>query len=201
MAFKYLYMKKLIILLLLGVATLSFKGQNEPKGLQVNDTAPKFVSLDQSGNTISIEDKLKSGSIVIVFYRGEWCGYCNKQLKAIEDSLSFITKKGAHVIAVSPETKTNIAKTISKTHASYPVLSDDSLKILKAYKVNFELDSKTTEKYKSYGIDLSKTNGSNGNALPIPAVYVINQEGKIAYRYFDKDYTKRLSIATLLKQL
>ena len=72
---------------------------------------------------------------------------------------------------------------------------------MSAYKVAFELDAKTTEKYKGYGINLQEMNGNNGNNLPVPAVYIINKEGKITYRYFDVNYKKRVSVSEILKHL
>lgn len=194
-------MKKALSYVLLLVTLLSFTTSQSPEGLNVNDIAPNFSSTDQNGKTIVLKDLLSKGSVVIVFYRGEWCGYCNKQLNDLEDSLALITQKGATVLAVTPEKKENIAKTIQKTKASYSVLSDDNLKIMSAYKVAFELDAKTTEKYKNWGINLQEINGSNGNNLPVPAVYIINKEGKITYRYFDIDYKKRVSVSEILAHL
>ena len=194
-------MKKTILSLLLLFTIVSFTSSNAPEGLNVNDTAPNFTSIDQNGKTIVLKDLLKKGSVVIVFYRGEWCPYCNKQLMELEDSMALISNKGASIIAVSPEKQENILKTIQKTKATYPVLADDGLKIMTAYKVAFELDTKTTEKYKGYGINLTERNGNNGNNLPVPAVYIINQKGKITYRYFDVNYKKRVSVSEILSHL
>jgi len=194
-------MKKLLLFLLLLVTILSFTTTNTPQGLNVNDSAPNFTAIDQNGKIVNLKELLKKGSVVMVFYRGEWCPYCNKQLLALEDSLILLTKKGASIIAVSPEKGENIAKTIQKTKATFSVLSDDSLKIMSAYKVAFELDAKTTEKYKGYGINLMEKNGSSGNNLPVPAVYIINKEGKITYRYFDVNYKNRVSVSEILKHL
>ena len=194
-------MKKLLSYFVLLVTLLSFKTSNSPEGLNVNDNAPNLTSTDQNGKTIVLKDLLKKGSVVIVFYRGEWCPYCNKQLMELQDSMALIINKGASIIAVSPEKQENIAKTIQKTKATYSIISDDSLKIMSAYKVAFELDDQTNEKYKKWGINLSEKNGSNGNNLPVPAVYIINKEGKITYRYFDINYKKRVSIAEILSHL
>lgn len=196
-----LNMKKSLSYWLLFSTLLSFTTSNSPEGLNVNENAPNFRATDQNGKTVILNDLLKKGSVVIVFYRGEWCPYCNKQLMELEDSMSLISNKGASIIAVSPEKQENIAKTIQKTKASYSVLSDDSLKIMSAYKVAFELDAKTTEKYKNWGINLQEMNGSNGNHLPVPAVYIINKEGKITYRYFDINYKKRVSVSEILAHL
>ena len=194
-------MKKILLFVLLLVTILSFTISNIHEGLNVNDTAPNFTSIDQNSKTVSLKELLKKGSVVMVFYRGEWCPYCNKQLMELEDSMSLITKKGASIIAVSPEKQENISKTIQKTKATYSVLSDDSLKIMSAYKVAFELDEQTNEKYKKWGINLLEKNGTNGNNLPVPAVYIINTEGKITYRYFDVNYKKRVSVSEILSHL
>ena len=167
-------MKKLLSYFVLLVTLLSFKTPTSPEGLNVNDNAPNLASTDQNGKTIVLKDLLKKGSVVIVFYRGEWCPYCNKQLMELQDSMALIINKGASIIAVSPEKQENVAKTIQKTKATYSIISDDSLKIMSAYKVAFELDDQTNEKYKKWGINLSEKNGSNGNNLPVPAVYIIN---------------------------
>ena len=116
--------------------------------------------------------------------------------------MSMILAKGATVVAISPETSENISKTVEKTKARYPVVFDDGLKIMKSYDVAFKVDDKTVEKYKGYGIDFTQANGvNNGASLPVPAVYVINKEGKIVYRYFDKNYAKRASVAEILQYL
>ena len=172
-----------------------------PEGLKVNDKAPNFSAKDQNGKTVELNKLIKSGSVVIVFYRGEWCPYCNKQLMELEDSLALITSKEASIIAVSPEKQENITKTIQKTKATYSIISDDSMKIMSAYKVAFELDEQTNEKYKKWGINLSDKNGNNGNNLPVPAVYIINKEGKITYRYFDVNYKNRVSVSEILSHL
>lgn len=172
------------------------------QGLAVNDKAPDFSAKTADGKTVTLKDQLKKGSVVLVFYRGQWCPYCNRQLKKLEDSLSLITGKGASVLAISPEVPQNIDKTIEKTKATFPILHDKNLAIMKSYDVAFKVDDKTIEKYKTYGIDFSVANGAeNGANLPVPAVYVINKEGKIVYRHFDKDYTRRASVADILAHL
>ena len=194
-------MKKTNLLSSLLLILLSFMVSTNPEGLKVNDKAPNFSAKDQNGKTVELNKLIKSGSVVIVFYRGEWCPYCNKQLMELEDSMALITNKEASIIAVSPEKQENITKTIQKTKATYSIISDDSMKIMSAYKVAFELDEQTNEKYKKWGINLSDKNGNNGNNLPVPAVYIINKEGKITYRYFDVNYKKRVSVSEILSHL
>jgi peroxiredoxin len=194
-------MKKFAALCMLIFQLVSATAQNIPKGLNVNDNAPDFTAKDQNGKTVSLKEELKKGAVVIVFYRGQWCPYCNKQLKKLEDSLSFIMSKGAALITITPEKPENIVKTIAKTKATYSILSDDGLAIMKRYDVAFSVDAATTEKYKKYGIDFTEANGSNGAMLPVPAVYVINKEGKIVFRHFDPDYRNRASVQDILAHL
>ncbi len=181
--------------------SLALTAQTSPQGISINVKAPDFIAKDQNGKKVSLKNELKNGAVVVVFYRGQWCPYCNKQLSALQDSLSFIIEKGATLIAISPEKPANISKTVEKTKATYSVLFDDSLKIMKSYDVAFSLDSTTIEKYKKFGINFYDANGSNGAALPIPAVYIINKEGIIIFKHFDPDYRKRVSVQEILLHL
>ena len=194
-------MNKLVLLITIAIVTFSFTANDKPTGLNVGDIAPDFTAKNQDNNDVNLKELLKSGSVVLIFYRGEWCPYCNRQLKALEDSLALIRGKGANIIAISPEKLENINKTIEKTKVTYNVVTDENSQIMNAYKVAFELDGKTTEKYKGYGINLIERNGSSGNTLPVPAVYIINKEGKITYRYFDVNYANRASVQEILKNL
>ncbi|MEO8770827.1 MAG: peroxiredoxin-like family protein [Ferruginibacter sp.] len=194
-------MKLLFVSILSVLSSFIAVAQNQPHGIAENQKAPDFTAKDQNGKMISLKAALKKGPVVVVFYRGQWCPYCNRELKMLEDSLSFFQAKGATVIAVTPEIQKNIEKTIEKTKATYSILYDDGLSIMKSYDVAFTLDSSMIGKFKGYGIDLNESNGANGNNLPVPAVYVINKEGMIVYRHFDPDYTKRATVKEILSHL
>jgi peroxiredoxin len=183
------------------ILALALYSQETPAGLAPGKTAPAFSGKDQSGQTISLMEQLKKGPVVLVFYRGYWCPYCNRYLKKLEDSLSLITGKGASLVTVTAEKPANINKTIEQTKASYPIVHDEGLQIMKKYGVHYAVDQKTIEQYKKYKIDFNEANGSNGTNLPVPAVYVISKEGKIVYRFFNSDYTKRPAVAEILQQL
>lgn len=198
-------MKKIISLLsfLLMISSLVF-AQSEtvyPDGLKIGDTAPEFSGTDQHGKKISLKDALKKGDVVMLFYRGQWCPFCNKQLSHFSDSLQMLVDKGVTLLAVTPETPENIKKTLTKTKASFPVIEDQNLAIMKSYKVNFAVDEKTVTKYKGYGIDFDNANGSNGANLPVPATYIIGKDGKIKYVFFNTDYRKRASVQDILNNL
>ncbi len=196
-------MNKLSLLLIaLFIAVTSF-AQNTiyPEGLKVGDNAPQIQEKDNGGKNFDLKKQLKKGDVVIIFYRGQWCPYCNKELSQLNDSISLLTAKGATVIAISPETKGNVDKTVGKTKASFPIISDSGMRIMKMYKVNFAVDENTIIKYKKYGIDFSEANGSNGANLPVPATYIVGKDGKIKYVFFNPDYRVRSSVRELLDHL
>ena len=176
--------------------------QEKPEGLFINSKAPDFKASDQYGNEIRLKDVLKDSLVVLIFYRGQWCPYCNRQLKRLEDSLQLIKAKRARLIAITPEKPEFISKTIEKTKASFPLLFDKEMKIMKAYSVAFEVDERSVSRYKNADIDLATANGQKEKIfLPVPAVYIIGKEGTILYRYFDTDYKKRVSVQEILDNL
>jgi len=171
-------------------------------GLKIGGQAPAFTAQDNSGKTVDLKSLLKSHkAVVLFFYRGQWCPYCNKQIKELQDSLQLLTAKGAYVIGVTPETGENINETIDKTHASFSIIQDKGYKIMKAYDVNYTVNDAMFAKLKSFGIDLEKNNGNTDHVLPVPATYVIDRSGKIIFVHFDKDYTKRASVSSVLNAL
>src|SRR5206468_8287128 len=154
------------------------------------------------GADVSMKELRKKGSVVVVFYRGNWCPYCNRFLKHLQDSLELIKAKGAQIVAITPEAAEGIDSTVAHTGASFPIIYDKDMKIANGYKVAFQVDDKTLGRYKNAGIDLLKTNNQVKDAfLPVPAVYVVNKEGSVTFRYFDEDYRKRVSVKELLKAL
>jgi peroxiredoxin len=196
--FKQPIMYKILLSIFFMGTTLLTTAQDttQPTGLMVGDKAPNIT-----GKSFDLKKTLKDGAVIVLFYRGQWCPFCNKQLKNFNDSLQMLKDKGATVIAITPETEENSMKTIEKSKASFTIINDKKLKIAKAYKVNFAVDENTISKYKKYGIDFNKANGENGANLPVPATYIIGKDGTIKFVYFNPDYSKRVSVATLLEQL
>ena len=182
--------------------TFSLFAQEKPEGLFINSKAPDIKAKDQSGAEINLKELRKKGPVVIIFYRGNWCPYCNKELTRLQDSLQLITEKGASVIAVTPEASEGINKTIEKTKAVFPIIHDEEMKIAKAYKVAYEVDERTAGRYKSFGTDLLAINQQKLKAwLPVPAVYIVNKDGAVTYRYFNEDYKKRPFVKDILAEI
>lgn len=175
--------------------------QEAPFQLNEGDEALNFQGVDQNGKTFELYEALEKGPVVLMFYRGFWCPHCNKQLSQLEDSLNFITEKGGIVVAVTPEKPESIAKTVDKTGVSFKIIYDKNLSIMNTYHVAFKMEEALLKKYKKWGIDLDETNGDNGPNLPVPATYIIGQDKKILYAFFDPDYTKRATVGKILQNL
>jgi peroxiredoxin len=192
-------MKKFVLITFALIFSLQVWAQS---GLKTGARAPQFTAVDNSGKTLDLKILLASHkAVVLFFYRGQWCPYCNKQIKQLQDSLQLLTGKGAYVIGVTPETSDNINKTVDKTHASFSIIQDKGYSIMKSYDVNYTVDDALNAKLKNYGIDLEKNNGNTDHVLPVPATYVINPAGTIIYVHFNKDYTQRASVSSILAVL
>lgn len=194
-------MRRFLICLLAIVFYSSVQAQEAPEGLFIGSRAPDFKATDQNSQALRLKDMLKEGKVVLVFYRGYWCPFCNRELSQLQDSLSLITEKGARVVAVSPESPESLKQTAEKTGVTFSLISDAELKIMKAYEVEFELPENTITRYRNSNIDIQKINGKNGAYLPVPAVYIIDKEATVTYRFFNTDYRRRPSVAELLRQL
>ena len=124
-------------------------------GLPAGSMAPAFSAKDNAGKTVDLKALLKTHTaVVVLFYRGQWCPYCNKHIQQLQDSLQLLTAKNVYVVAVTPETTEAIGQTVQKTHASFSLVHDEQYKIMKDYKVDYVMDTEMVGKYKAHVIDL-----------------------------------------------
>lgn len=161
------------------------------KALKTGDQYIDFELPSISGKKIKLSDKLKDGPIILTFYRGGWCPYCNLQLKAYQNRLEDFKAAGGQLIAVSPESMDSANSTVNKNEIKYEILSDNLNKEARKYGLVFKLSEKLKEVYLKIGLDLEKNQGNNSWELPIPATYVIDQKGKIIYSFLNVDYVQR----------
>lgn len=196
-------MKNLKKTFVLSIFVLTFfASAGAQTGLKNGDVAPNFTAKDSEGKSINLKQLLKQNkSVVLFFYRGQWCPYCNKHIKDLQDSLQSLNAKGAYIVGVTPETDASISKTKEKTRASFSLISDIGYKIMKDYKVDYIMEESLASKYKTYGIDVAKNNGSTEAVLPVPATYIIGKDGKIKFVQFDTDYKRRASVKEILALL
>lgn len=175
---------------------------NEVKGLSVGTKAPSFSATDAGLNFFTLEDALKKGPLIMIFYRGFWCPYCNKHLAHLQENLKQITEKGASVIAISPEKPEYLEKMATKSGVKFTLLYDEGNKISDAYDVTFTPGSMDLFVY-NYILNgkLKRTHSDDSQRLPIPATYIINKDGIIVWRQFDPDYKKRSTVKDIISNL
>ena len=185
-----------------GLQSQTERKAEEAEGLRVGTTAPVFRAIDADSNVFSLEEALKNGPVVLIFYRGFWCPVCNKHLGSIQDSLKLIEETGAKVIAVSPEKPEYLNEMAEKTGAQFTLLYDEGYKIADAYDVTFKPSAMKLFTYNTLlGGKLKKTHSDDSQRLPIPATYIVGTDGVIAWRQFDPDYKNRSSVRDILAAL
>ena len=163
--------------------------------VKVGHEAPEFSLPDQLGGTVTLSSVLRRGPAVVVFYRGEWCPYCDLTLRAYQRILPQINALGASLIAISPQTPDNTLTTVEKKELTFSVLSDVGNVVSRKYGLVFV----TPEAARHPGI--SAANGDESWELPVPGTFVIARDGTIKFTFVDADWTHRLEPAELLKVL
>ncbi len=155
-----------------------------PVGTRISDV----TLYDQRGNPVELASLHASGPVVVTFYRGNWCPYCNQALEGWQDNLAAIEAEGASFIALTPEKPDLTSTAIEDNHLSYGVYSDAGREAADAFKVNFALAGSTVKKYKGYGIDLAASNADAQWELPHPATFIVDRNGVVRYAHVDDDY-------------
>ncbi|GHD00156.1 peroxiredoxin-like family protein [Novosphingobium pokkalii] len=161
------------------------------RALKAGEKAPAFTLNDPDGQPVSSADLLAKGPLVVSFYRGVWCPYCNMELQALQATLPEFAKLGASLVAISPQTAVNSRKSVRQNELGFPILSDTHNDVAAAFGLRFELPDYLVELYKSLKNDLPAFNGDASWTLPMPARYVIGQDGTILYAEVNPDYTRR----------
>ena len=170
------------------------------KARKAGDTAPDFSLTNAKGEAVRLSDYLKKGPVVITWYRGGWCPYCNLTLGALQQHLPDFRKEGASLLALTPELPDKSLSTAEKNELKFEVLSDVNSNVARTYGLVFKLTDEVAAMYEDK-FGLSEYNGNDSNELPLAATYVINQAGKIIYAFVDADYRNRAEPADILKAL
>jgi peroxiredoxin len=156
---------------------------------KVGQKAPDFTLNDQLGREVSLAGELEQGPVVLLFYRGEWCPYCNAWLRTFGLRAADFSQRGARLVAVSPQTPDNSLTMAEKHGLEFPVLSDEGGEVIGTYGLKYDVTAH--ELYKAGGADLDKFNGESRWILPAPAVFVIDREGIVRFVTVNGDYTQR----------
>jgi len=173
--------------------------------LKTGDIAPTFDLRDGHGIARRSTDMLAAGPIVVTFYRGTWCPFCNLDLQALENARPQIEATGASLIAISPQTGANSRRSIRQNQLGFPILSDPGNKVAADFGIRFSLPDYLVTLYRdTMNNDLAMVNGDASWTLPMPARFVIGQDGRIAYAEVNPDYTRRpdpAEVVTVLETL
>ena len=172
-----------------------------PAPLQAGATAPAFTLPDAAGGRVALLELLADGPVVLVFYRGAWCPYCNLQLAAFQGAAAQIREAGATLVAVSPQTPDH-SMTLAERHAlEYPVLSDAGNAVASRYGLTFTQAETITETLGELGVRLRDYNGDDSNKLPIATTFVIGQDRLIRFAAASGDYRWRVGPEEVLAAL
>ncbi len=181
-------------------AELIASGQAE-RALKAGDRAPAFSLPDTEGHVVSSAALVAAGPLVLTFYRGVWCPYCNMDLQAIEAAAAEIRAHGASLVAISPQTAPNSRRSRRENGLSVPILADAGGAVADAFGLRFRLADDLIQLYGGFGVDLPAINDDPSWTLPMPARYVIGTDGAIAYSEVNPDYTRRPDPEELLPVL
>ncbi len=175
------------------------------RALKVGERAPNFRLPDARGQLVELDILRAQGPVVIVFYRGQWCPYCNLELRAYQKLLPQFLALGATLIAISPQTPDNSLSTAEKSELAFPVLSDVGSGVARAFGLAFDLDADMQGLYADFfGTDLARYNGTDtvsGWTLPLPGTYLIGRDARIELAAVEVDYRQRLEPQAVLDQL
>lgn len=164
----------------------------------IGSSIPDVEMKKLDGSGIALSDVVKGKKTILVFYRGGWCPYCNKQLAGLAKASPQLQKMGYEIVGISPDSPEFLNDLREGQSVPYTLLSDDDMEASKTMGLAYKLDDVTVTKYKSMGLDLEARSGHKHHLLPVPAVYFVNEEGKIVFSYVNPDYKVRIQSDVLL---
>lgn len=178
------------------------KTQNiENKSIKIGTIVTPFSLLNTQNQLIHSKDILSKGKMILAFFRGSWCPYCNLELRELQNNIAKIAGKNATLVAVSPQSPDHSMALTEKHELTFEVFTDKNNALAKQLGISFKLQEFALPIYQAIGIDLKDFNLNDENTLPIPAVLVIDTDGCVIYKFIDSDYRNRLDIDELIQSL
>jgi peroxiredoxin len=183
-------------------AIAQIRATGEAVGLQVGDVAPDFVLPDALGRPTGLGAALERGPVVLTFYRGEWCPYCNLQLRSLQDALADIRALGASLLAVSPQSPDHSLSVTEKHHLEFSVLSDVDQSVIRAYRLQFVVAGELRDLHLNvFHNDPRARNADGSMNLPVPATFIIDRDGVVRARFVNADWRVRMEPADIITAL
>jgi len=176
-------------------------GMSFPNAVTPGDRAPAFTLQNASGRVIRLDELLARGPVVLTFYRGAWCPYCNTQLRSLQQALPDLEALGASLVAVSPQLPDDSLELIDEHALTFEVLTDSKSRVASEYGIVFVLTPDDRALFREVGNDLAQANGDDSWMLPAPATFVIAGDGTIHHARVDADFTERTGVDEILGAL
>jgi len=151
-----------------------------------------------AGKRITLKAAAAGKPVILVFYRGGWCPFCNLQLSDLRLIQKQTDALGYQMIGISPDLPAELNRTLDKQQLKYTLLSESKANAMRAFGIGYRLDAATIEKYKGYGVDLEKTSGEKHHGLPVPSVFIVDANGLIQFSYVNPDYKARVPSSVVL---
>lgn len=170
-------------------------------GIRPGERAPDFTLGNAFGEPVRLADQLEAGPVVLVFYRGAWCPFCNLHLRSLYEQLPAIEARGARLLLVTPQLPDRSRAQLKETGYGFEVLSDLDSAVMKEYRLYFELDPELVRVYTARGLVVEDFNGPGRNVLPVPGTFVIDREGIVRAMHADTDYRERMEPADIIRAL
>jgi peroxiredoxin len=175
-----------------------FKNQTT---IKVGDTLPSFALSDALGKEVTSDELLKKGPLLITFYRGDWCPFCNLALRSLQLNLDKLQAKGVTLVAISPQLPNTSLSTAEKNELKFPVLSDIGNKFARKLGIIFPMPDSMRPTFKAFGHDLVERNGDDSFEVPVPASLLVDEMGIVRNTYINPNYWERLEPSTALEWL
>ena len=182
------------------IAQLIASGATE-RALKEGEQAPDFTLPDAFGQPVTLAHLLQHGPVVITFYRGAWCPYCNLELHAYQRALPQIQALGATLVAISPQTPDHSLSTVEQRELSFMVLSDVGNVVARRFGLAFTIDAAVRAAHQQVGANLPAFNGDESWELPIAGTYIVDQAGTVRLAFVDPDFMHRLDPSVIIARL
>lgn len=166
--------------------------------LREGDEAPMFELPDAHGSPVSLATLLEDGPVIVSFYRGAWCPFCNLEIQALQRELASVEAAGATLVAISPNKPDVTLELIDDAELTFPVLSDQDNGVARQFGIVYEMEEGMIDYYREIGRDVAGMNGSTDWELPVPATYVIDRDGVIRYAFVDLNHRVRAEPADVV---
>lgn len=186
------------ILMLAGLSIAMVASAMELRPLMIGQPIPDVGLKTAEGKTFDLQAAAVEQPLVIIFYRGGWCPFCNAHLGQLQEAEPRLRDLGYRIVAISPDRPEELGKSAEQHTLSYTLLFDSSMAAAKAFGIAFEVDAPMLEKLASYNIDIEAASGETHHLLPVPAVFIVGSDGIIDFSYANPDYKTRLAPEVLL---